>query len=294
MMNMANKQCWLLYDAPDLAVNRDYAALMRETGLRHGLDVEAVTLQELTFGMNATGQPTLLRSGSPTRPAAVLSRMRYDWVSEHLERMGIPVFNNSRVCRICNDKRRTHLFLQGLPMAETVFLDGVFGPADAPAIWPRILKPADGHGGESVQLISDEPCWRAAMASLNHGRPALHQAVVDQPGRDLRVYVLFGQILAGVMRTAKAGVISNFKLGGSVELHRLTEAERTLAGAVIRRFEEAGAPLCMAGVDLLYTGNGPVISEVEDVVGSRMLYQVSDIDLVDLYLKGIAERLGVL
>ena len=105
------------------------------------------------------------------------------------------------------------------------------------------------------------------------------------------MYVLFGRILAGVMRTAKEGIISNFKLGGSVELHPLTEAERTLAEAVIRRFEEAGAPLCMAGVDLLYTDRGPVISEVEDVVGSRMLYQVSDIDLVDLYLSGIAQRI---
>jgi glutathione synthase/RimK-type ligase-like ATP-grasp enzyme len=129
------------------------------------------------------------------------------------------------------------------------------------------------------------------MASLNHSRPALHQAVVDQPGRDLRVYVLFGQILAGVMRTAKAGVVSNFKLGGSVALHELTDAERLLAEAVIQRFEDAGAPLCMAGVDLLYSDDGPVVSEVEDVVGSRMLYQVSDIDLVVLYLQGIAQRI---
>ena len=111
-----SKTCWLLYDAPDLAVNRDYAALMQKTDLRYGLAIEAVTLQELTLGMDAAGQPTMLRNGQPDRPDAVLSRMRLDWISEHMERMGIPVFNNSKVCRICNDKRRTHLFLQGLPM----------------------------------------------------------------------------------------------------------------------------------------------------------------------------------
>lgn len=290
---MKQKICWLLYDAKDLAVNRDYAALMQKTGLRYGLAIEAVTLQELTLGMDATGQPTLLRSGQPARPDAVLSRMRVDWVSEHLERMGIPVFNNSKVCRICNDKRRTHLFLQGLPMAETVFLDGAYGIDGTPANYPRVLKPADGHGGESVQMIEDQAAWEEASARLQSAgpRPGLHQAVVSRPGRDLRVYVLFGKILAGVLRTAKAGVVSNFKLGGSVELHELTNAERTLAEAVIQRFEEAGAPLCMAGVDLLYGEEGPVISEVEDVVGSRMLYQVSDMDLVDLYLRGIAQRM---
>lgn len=290
---MNQKTCWLLYDEPDLAVNRDYARLMQNTGLRHGLAVEAVTLQELTLGMNAAGQPTLLRSGASARPDAALSRMRYDWVSEHLERMGIPVFNNSKVCRICNDKRRTHLFLQGLPMAETVFLDNACGIGGMPAGYPRVLKPADGHGGESVQVVKDKDEWRSVFTRQPSytSRPALHQAVVAHPGQDLRVYVLFGKILAGVMRTAKAGVVSNFKLGGSVALHALTEAEKQLAQAVIQRFEEAGAPLHMAGVDLLYGESGPVISEVEDVVGSRMLYQVSDIDLVDEYLQGIAQRI---
>lgn len=284
------KTCWLLYDAPDLSVNRDYAAMMQEYGLRYGLAVEAVTLDRLTLGMDGSGQPYALLDGQPARPDAVLARMRLDLVSEHLERMGIPVFNNSRVCRICNDKRRTHLFLQGLPMADTVFLTDA---CQQPGALPRVLKPADGHGGEAVQLIETEAQWQAASEALHKGglRPALHQAVAGKPGCDLRVYVLFGQILAGVMRTAKEGVVSNFKLGGHVALHTLTDAERALAQAVIDRFEAAGAPLCMAGVDLLYDEAGPLISEVEDVVGSRMLYKVSDIDLADLYLQGIAERL---
>lgn len=284
------KTCWLLYEAKDLAVNRDYAAMMQEYGLRYGLAVEPVTLEELTLGMTNSGEPYALLRGKPSRPDAVLSRMRLDWVSEHLESMGIPTFNNSKVCRICNDKRRTHLFLQGLPMAETVF------PTDAAAGFPgmpRVLKPADGHGGKGVQLVSDAEGWQAALTDLKmqQDRPVLHQAPVDAPGRDLRVYVLFGKILAGVMRTAKQGIISNFKLGGSVGLHTLTEAEQRLAQAVIDRFAAADAPLHMAGVDLLYTKEGPVISEVEDVVGSRMLYQVSDIDLADRYLAGIAERI---
>ncbi|MBR4069311.1 MAG: ATP-grasp domain-containing protein [Clostridia bacterium] len=283
------KTCWLLYETKDLAVNRDYAAMMQQYGLRYNLAVEPVTLDELTLGMTETGEPFAIRDGRPARPDAVLSRMRLDWVSEHLERMGVPVFNNSKVCRICNDKRRTHLFLQGLPMAETVFPTGT---AAFPGT-PRVLKPSDGHGGKGVQLISDADSWQTALADLQGqgNRPILHQAVVDAPGRDLRVYVLFGRILAGVMRTAKEGIISNFKLGGSVGLHTLTKAEQELAQAVIDRFHAAGAPLHMAGVDLLYTDRGPVISEVEDVVGSRMLYKVSDIDLADRYLAGIAERI---
>ncbi|MBE5802608.1 MAG: ATP-grasp domain-containing protein [Clostridiales bacterium] len=289
MKHTNEKHCWLLYDRPDLAVNRDYAALMRTRGEACGLDIEAVTIQELSLGMNADGQPFLRRYGQDCKPDAVLSRMRFDWISEHLERMGIPVFNNSKVCRICNDKRRTHLFLSGLPMAETLFANDSAELSDLPA-WPQVLKPALGHGGESVSLIQSDQEWAQSSERLK-GRPALCQSVVKTPGRDLRVYVLFGRIIAGVMRTAHSGIVSNFKLGGDVQLHTLTEKETVLANAVIQRFEQAGAPLCMAGVDLLYNGDEPVISEVEDVVGSRMLYKVSDIDLADLYLQEIKKRL---
>ena len=51
------------------------------------------------------------------------------------------------------------------------------------------------------------------------------------------------------------------------------------------------APLCFAGVDLLYEDYGPVVGEVEDVVGSRMLYRVSDLDVVGLYLDEIRRRI---
>lgn len=148
------------------------------------------------------------------------------------------------------------------------------------------MKPAVSHGGDRVTLVQNAQAWQAAVAAIQP-EPVLQQAVVSQPGRDLRVYVLHGRILAGVMRTAREGVVSNFKRGGQAALHPLTPQERALAEAVILRFNRAGAPLHMAGVNLLYDQGRPVIGEVEDVVGSRMLYQTSDIDIVSLYLQGL-------
>ena len=46
----------------------------------------------------------------------------------------------------------------------------------------------------------------------------------------------------------------------------------------------------MAGVDLLYDHGQPVVGEVEDVVGSRMLYKTSDIDIVSLFLNGLFDK----
>jgi len=282
---------WLHYDDIDYAVNQGVARMMQERGEPLDLDVQAVVLSELAPGMDENGQPTCLRNGEPARPDAVLSRQRDSLISEHFERMGIPVFNNSQVCRICNDKRITYQFLQGLPIPQTVFLSPTQSAPPAGTQFPVIIKPACSHGGDRILLVHNEAEWQEAAKRILP-EPALQQSVVTEAGQDLRVYVLGGKILAGVMRTARTGVVSNFKQGGHVALHELTEAERTLAQAVIDRFEKAGAPLHMAGVDLLYDHGHPVLGEVEDVVGSRMLYNTSDIDIVALYLAHIAKLLN--
>ena len=247
-----------------------------------------VTTQELTLCMNAQGVPLCLREGRASRPDAVFSRQRDSLVSFHFERMGVPVFNSARVCALCNDKRVTHQFLSGLPMPETVFLPP--SPAAPPpgTRFPVVLKPACSHGGDRVALVRDGREWREAISAIAP-QPALQQAVAGRPGRDLRAYVVHGRIVAGVMRTAAQGVVSNFKRGGHAALHALTPAERALAEAVIDRFARAGAPLTLAGVDMMYGPDGPILSEVEDVVGSRMLYQTSDIDIVSLFLDGLSD-----
>lgn len=280
---------WLLYDDADYAVNQTFAQMMRVSGRKYGLDVEAVLMSELSLRMDGNGVPFCLRAGRADTPQAVLSRQRDTLVSHHFELMGVPVWNNARVCAICNDKRATHQFLSGLPMPETVFLRPGQVEPFADTAYPVILKPACSHGGDRVTLVHNETEWRAAAERMRT-EPALQQSVVSEAGQDLRVYVLHERILAGVMRTARTGVVSNFKQGGHVALHALTKEERSLAEAVIRRFHDAGAPLHMAGVDLLYDHGRPVVGEVEDVVGSRMLYQTSDIDIVERYLEGFAQK----
>lgn len=279
---------WLLYDEADLAVNLGFVDLMRDRGRVRGLNIVPVTTQELTLGMDASGAPVCLRAGVLARPRAVLSRQRDSLISFHFERMGVPVFNGARVCAICNDKRVTHQFLSGLPMPETVFLPATASAPPPGTRFPVILKPACSHGGDRVALVSNEREWHQAAAAILP-QPALQQAVVDGAGQDLRVYVVHGRIVAAVMRTAAQGVVSNFKRGGSVALRGLTPQERALAQAVIDRFSSAGAPLTLAGVDLMNDRGRPVVNEVEDVVGSRMLYQTSDIDIVSLFLDGLSD-----
>ncbi len=281
---MAQKVCWLLYDDPDYRVNQDFAAFMAQEGKKRGLTIHTVLLSQLRLGMEK-GRPTLRHALGLPLPDAVLSRQRNASISRHFEAMGIPVFNNAKACALCNDKRETHVFLQGLPMLDTAFPLSQDIQPDSTA-FPLVMKPACSHGGDRVLWV-DSPAQWAQAAEQMAGQPFLYQQPASQPGFDLRVYVVFGQIVAGVLRQAQEGFISNFKKGGRVSLHTLTEEESSLAAQVIARFQAAGAALSFAGIDFLYHQGHPVISEVEDVVGSRMLYQVSDVGIAGLFLDGV-------
>lgn len=280
---MKQEAGYLLYDDRDYAVNQHFAEHMRREGQKRGLFIEPVLLSELQIGTTKEGIPYCYRNGDRVKPDFILSRQRHSFISNHFQLMGIPVYNNAKVCALCNDKRRTHLFLAGIPMPKTTFLapDAKQPPSDT--VFPVVLKPACSHGGDRVTLAENKAQWHAAAAAILP-QPALQQNLVSNAGHDLRVYIVFGEIIAGVMRTAKEGIVSNFKLGGIATYHELTQDERTLAEEIIKRFDAAGAPLCLAGVDFLYEDGKPVLGEVEDVVGSRMLYHTSDIDIVSLFL----------
>ena len=44
------------------------------------------------------------------------------------------------------------------------------------------------------------------------------------------------------------------------------------------------------GVDFLYEKGVPYLNEIEDIVGSRMVYENSDIDILDLYAEYIVRE----
>jgi glutathione synthase/RimK-type ligase-like ATP-grasp enzyme len=267
------KTGWLLYDARDYEVNRLFAVHIAEAGRKFELEFQVVLTEDF--------EEAILNP-----PDFVISRQRNPLLSTRIEGMGIPVFNNAKVCELCNDKRKTHAFLEGFPLMETEY--PVPGIAWTPKRYPVVIKPAFGHGGDRVALANDQAEVESALSAI-FPEPALAQEVASDAGRDLRIYVLFGEIVAAVLRTARSGIVSNFKRGGGVKSHTVTKEERALAQAVIARFAAHGAPLCFAGIDLMVHHGRPVVNEVEDVVGSRMLYQVSDLDIIARYAERIAQ-----
>ena len=109
------------------------------------------------------------------------------------------------------------------------------------------------------------------------------QKLVDK-GKDKRTYIVNNQIIVSMLRTSNVDFRSNFSLGGKAEMSNLTKEEKVLIDKVLKTFN-----FDFAGIDIIYKNGKPYINEIEDVVGSRMVYKYTDIDIVKKYLDYIEE-----
>ena len=104
-------------------------------------------------------------------------------------------------------------------------------------------------------------------------------------GRDKRVYVLGGKIVVAMLRKSDTDFRSNFCLGGQAEQVDVTPEE---ADYIARLCDTLS--IDFAGIDFLYDGGHPLLGEMEDIVGARMVYSLTDIDIIDDYVDYILSR----
>ena len=189
---------------------------------------------------------------------------------ESLENKGIKVFNNSFVNKTANDKYLTYEFLKnnGLPCIESL---------KQPKAYPCIMKSVSGHGGQEVFLIDNES-QRESVAKEYPQLNFIYQEYLPNNG-DVRLYVLNKTVITSIKRENNNDYRNNFSLGGNASLFI---APNEMKEAAIKVANLLNADYI--GVDFLLSKDGFKIIEIEDPVGSRMVYQATDIDIISLYI----------
>lgn len=195
-----------------------------------------------------------------------------DWrIAAAFEQRGVRVFNSSTVSRIANDKALAYSFMQShgvevLPVNYTGF--------------PAVLKKSFSKGGKDVHLIHTPQELPKDLSGWVLQQPC------DTPGKDLRVYVLGGEIVVSCLRTG-SGFLSNYCLGGRAEVYSLSADERAAVQKVIGLFD-----FDFVGIDFLFHQGKLVFNEIEDTVGARMVYDLTDLDIVSMYCRYILKQVS--
>lgn len=260
----------------------------REVAQRRGHQLEIADPLECALVLSTDG-PRLLVQGQPLEGIdAALPRIGASLpgqgvaVVSHLEAMGVPVLNGSSAIRRARDKLLALqvLTMSGIHVPRTVLaraasqvdlaLEIVGGP-------PVVLKLLRGTQGVGVILAET----RAAVSSTLDALWALGQDVliqeyvVESAGRDVRVLVVGGKIVAAMRRQARSGEWrSNIHRGGAGTRIELDPSYVATAIAATRAIG-----LDVAGVDLLEGRDGPRVIEVNASPGFEGLDRVCGVDV---------------
>ncbi len=274
-------EAWIVYKKEDAKRNRHFIDFFKASCKKRG-----VTLQ-LRYAEEFDEKQTELSS---EKPLFIVMRATMPELSFYFESLGILVFNSAKFSELANDKEKTLVAAEkrGIKIPVTRYVTHETALREANLLgYPVIIKPRDGHGGQDVLCMEHEQELEKTLPSFCHER-FLMQKPVSHLGRDLRVYVLGGKVIASMLRKREDDFRSNYCLGGSASLYSLSEAEEKTVQSVIQTFS-----FDFAGIDFLFDGENMVLSEIEDVVGTRMLYHFTDIDAVDLYVEYILRKISI-
>ncbi len=208
-----------------------------------------------------------------------------------LERLGVPVVNAPRALERTVDKFLTSALLEdaGLPTPRTVVAERM---DDAMAAFREmgdvVVKPLFGSNGRGMVRVTDEEIAYRVFRALELERAVFYvQQTVPHEGRDLRCFVVGGQVLAAAWRSAD-GWRTNAARGGRMSAAELSPEWTELS---LRAAEAVGTEY--AGVDLLPGTDGTTyVLEVNGIPGWRGLQGTTDVDIAGAVVERVERRVG--
>lgn len=191
-------------------------------------------------------------------------------VLRQLETMGVYSLNPSTAIARSRDKLLALQLMakKGIGMPVTGFAhapDDTHDLINLVGGAPLVVKLTEGTQGVGVVLCETDGAATSVIEAFR-GLDAyflVQQFVKEAGGSDIRCFVVGGQVVAAMIRTAAPGEFrSNLHRGGTGQAVEITRLERSTA---IRAARILG--LNVAGVDLMRTSQGPMVLEVNSSPG---------------------------
>ncbi len=262
-----------------------------------GCSVEILDPMKLSVTVGNDGR-RILHEGWNVEVDAVVPRIGYS-ITEHgvaiarqFERMGTYVANSSDGINNSRDKLHATQVLSAnhIPVPTTALVrdwrDVERAIRQVGGV-PCVIKVPEGTQGSGVFLAhtereASEIAWKVLETS---NRVLVQEYIKESHGRDIRVLVVGGKVVAAMRRRAHGREFrSNFHLGGSVEKVDLPADFARIACKAARLLG-----LDIAGVDLLESARGPLLLEVNSSPGLEGIEKATGINVAGHIMSHVVE-----
>ncbi len=204
-------------------------------------------------------------------------------VVKQFQLMGVPVVNDYMAISRAKNKIRTIQILHslGIPTPRTVVIEGFSAlemAIESVGGAPVILKDPFGTYGNGVIIAESKRAAKSVLDAIWRDKAPLimvQEYIAESEGRDTRVFVVDGEVIASMERSAQASEFrSNVELGGQARAVSISKEYAQIALASVKALE-----LEVAGVDIIQTKDGPAVLEVNGNPGFKALETVTGIDV---------------
>lgn len=287
------QSCWIIYNGSLTSDKfKDQAELMKEAAERAGLLAELKMNYEVMMN---------LATDLEIRPDFVVFLDKDILLANFLKNAGIPIFNDPDVIETCDNKAIQYLELskQGIPMPETIIAPKVYQNFTIKESGyyeqvlnrlglPMVIKEGHGSFGMKVYLIETEEQFYEKTDELRGIDYVFQEFIATSRGRDIRVNIVGGEVVAAMYRHSETDFRANISNGGVATVIELTDQQKALA---IQAAHAVGAEF--AGVDILFGDNEePLVCEVNAAAHIRNIYNVTGINVADAMIAYILRKLG--
>ncbi len=276
----------------------------REEAGKENIELSLYDPKDFDIQITLKGEKSLSFQGyTVSLPDFVLSRTGagtdyYDMaLIRHLERLRVPPINSSEAIGIAQDKLHTLeiLVYHKLPTPKTMLAKFPlsFDLVVEEYQFPLIVKPIAGSRGKGVFLCETPDQMEDLMEMLELSRKenvyyVIQEFVSDSRGKDIRVMVVGGRSIGAILREAQAGKYkANISRGGFGKPFALNPEVEWLSIEAARVLG-----LDIAGVDLLFDGEGYKVCEVNSGPGFKGFEQTTGLNVPQQIFQYIQVRLS--
>ena len=295
---------WILYKDSAAALKPEAYEVKRliETGEKRGHEIEVFKPEQFELLVTAATERSLMvDSAVVDLPDVLLPRMGAGTtyfalsVIRQFERLRVPTFNTSLSIETVRDKLFTHQLLgrAKLPIPKTMLAKFPIdvGLVERKLGFPVVVKTLSGSQGSGVFLCEGRQNFEDLMelirATQSNANLIFQEFIADSPGRDIRIFVIGGRVVAAMeRRSVNDNFKANFSLGGEVVPFKPDRNAEWLALESARLLG-----LDIAGIDLLFDGDGYKICEANSSPGFEGIESCCDVDIAAEILDFISFRL---